>query len=89
MNPAEFGAVTREIPMIAPFATLTFLATLWLVGFIVAPMFGLSGGKLAAALKGRSELATEVRLRLVAVRVSQRPRAQQTLHAQPRWRAAA
>ena len=75
--------------MLAPFATLAFLAALWLVGFMILPMLGHSGGKIAAALKGRSPLATEVKLRLVAVRVSQRPRAQPTLHAQPQWRAAA
>ncbi|MEO8175991.1 MAG: hypothetical protein ABI626_04960 [Sphingomicrobium sp.] len=75
--------------MLAPFATLAFLTTLWLIGFMILPLMGDNGRKVAAALKGRSVLATEVELRLVAVRVSQRPRAQQSLHAQPQWRAAA
>jgi len=75
--------------MLAPFATLAFLATLWLAGIVIAEMLGQSGGKIVAALKGRSALATAPSVRPIAVRVSQRSRAQRTLHAQPQWRAAA
>ncbi len=75
--------------MLAPFATLAFLATLWLAGIVVAEMLGQSGGKIAAALKGRSALATAPSIRPVAVRVSQRSRVARTLRAQPQLRAAA
>jgi hypothetical protein len=75
--------------MLAPLATLAFLATLWLVVTIVAEMLGQSGWKIVAALKGHSMLAAAPELRPVAVRVSQRYRAARVLRAQPRLRAAA
>jgi hypothetical protein len=75
--------------MLAPLATLAFLATLWLVVTIVAEMIGQSGWKIVAALKGHSMLATAPAFRPVAVRVSQRSRAARVLRAQPRLRAAA
>ena len=75
--------------MLAPFATLAFLATIWLVATIVAEMLGDSGSKIALALKGRSPLATAPSIRPVAVRVSQRARPQRALRAQPQYRAAA
>lgn len=75
--------------MLAPLATLAFLATLWLIALIAAEMLGTSGRKTAVALKGRSLLATAPGIRPVAVRVSQRARAQRTLRAQPQCRAAA
>ncbi len=75
--------------MLAPLATLAFLATIWLLVIIGAEMFGLSGRKIAMALRRRSLLATAPAIRPVAVRVSRRARPQRTLRAQPRLRAAA
>ena len=75
--------------MLAPLATLAFLATLWLVNIIVANMLDQGMGKIVAALKGRSVLATAPSFRPIAVRVSQRSRAARALYAQPEWRAAA
>lgn len=75
--------------MLAPLATLAFLATLWLVAVVVAGMLAENGGKIVAALNGLSPLASAPRIRPTPVRVSQRFRAQRALRAQPRWRAAA
>ena len=75
--------------MLAPLAALAFLATIWLVAIIGAPMLGASGRKIVMALKGRSLLATPPSFRPVALRVSLRARPQRTLRAQPRFRAAA
>lgn len=75
--------------MLAPLATLAFLATLWLVVMVAAEMLSQSGGKIVAALKGRSPLATPPSIRPIAVRVSQRSRLARALHAQPHLRAAA
>jgi hypothetical protein len=75
--------------MLAPLATLAFLATIWLIATVVAEMLGSSGRKIAMALRGRSMLATTPSIRPVAVRVSQRARVQRALRAQPQYRAAA
>ncbi len=75
--------------MLAPLATLAFLATIWLIVTIGAEMLGTSGRKVVMALKGRSLLATAPGIRPVAVRVSQRSRPQRALRAQPQYRAAA
>ena len=75
--------------MLAPLATLAFLATIWLIVTLGAELLGTSGRKIAMALKGRSLLATAPSIRPVAVRVSPRVRAQRTLRAQPQYRAAA
>ena len=74
--------------MLAPVATLAVLATLWLLAMIVAELLGVSRSKIAAALKGRSPLATTPAIAPIALRVSQRSR-QRALRAQPRLRAAA
>ena len=74
--------------MLAPLATLVFLATIWLAVTIGAEMLGTSGRKIMLALKGRSPLA-EPSVRPLALRVSLRARPQRTLRAQPRFRAAA
>ena len=68
--------------MLAPIATLAFLATLWLLAVTIAEVLGESGEKIAAALKGRSLLATAPKIRPIAGRVSQRSRLR-TLRAQP------
>lgn len=75
--------------MLAPLATLAFLATIWLVATVIAEMLGTSGHKVVLALKGRSPLATAPSIRPVAVRVSLRARPQRALRAQPQYRAAA
>ena len=75
--------------MLAPLATLAFLAALWLVVMATVEMLSQSGGKIAAALKGRSALATAPVLRPVAVRVSPRAHPQRALRAQPQLCAAA
>ena len=72
--------------MLAPLATLAFLATLWLLAVIIAEMLGEAGAKVAAALKGRSLLATAPPIRPVAGRLSQRSRLR-ALRAQPQLRA--
>ena len=75
--------------MTAALATLVFLATLWLVVVALTEMLGESGGKIAAALKGRSVLATAPTIRPIAIRVSLRARPQRAWRAQPQLRAAA
>jgi hypothetical protein len=75
--------------MLAPLATLAFLATIWLAVTIGAEMLGTSGRKIIMALKGQSLLAPTPSIRPVAVRVSLRARPQRALRAQPRLRAAA
>ena len=79
----------KNIVMLAPLATLAFLATLWLVVVFGAGMFGLGSRKMLMALKGQSLLASEPMIRPVAVRISPRARPQRTLRAQSQYRAAA
>jgi len=67
-------------------ATLVFLVTLWMLALVGAEMLEESGGKILAALKGRS---TEPAVRTVAVRVRHAPRHQRPLRASPKLRAAA
>ena len=76
--------------MIAPLATLAFLATLWLVARIVLEHVG-SGSKIGAALRGRSMLAFPPQsVRPISVRFQPRAEsARRPLSAQPEWRAAA
>ena len=75
--------------MTAPLATLAFLAILWLVNLVVADMLDRGTGKIVAALKGRSPLATAPSIRPIAVRVSQRSPAAPAARVQPQLRAAA
>lgn len=76
--------------MIAALATLVFLATIWLLVVLAAQMLGESGGKIVAALKGQSLLATPVVRAPVPVRVSQRSvRQQRPISVRPKLRAAA
>ncbi len=75
--------------MIAAFATLAFLASLWLCVVVAATMIEESGGKMLAALRGQSLLATVPVSAPARVRVSSRSRLQRPVHAQPRLRAAA
>ncbi len=73
--------------MLAPFATLIFLATLWLIARLVAELAGESGGRIVAALLGRPHRA-EARIPPMRVRISA-PRFARPLRARQQWRAAA
>ena len=77
--------------MLAPFATLAFLATLWLAARWLLDLVAGDGGKITAALAGRSMLAQPPQsVRPVSLRCQ--PRAisvRRPLHAQSEWRAAA
>ena len=75
--------------MTAPLATLAFLVTLWLVTLVVADLLNRGLGKIIAALKGQSVLASEPSVRPIVVRISRRPRPQPAVRAQPQLRAAA
>ena len=81
----------REMLMLAPIATLAFLATVWLVARIVLEMTEGAGSKVIAALRGQSMLAQPPQsVRPITVRFQ--PRAgsvRRPLRAQPEWRAAA
>ena len=77
--------------MIAPLATLAFLATLWLVVRVTLEIADGSGAKVLAALRGQSMLAQPPQsVRPISVRFQ--PRAgsvRRSVHASPEWRAAA
>ena len=77
--------------MIAPLATLAFLATLWLVAKLALELADGSGAKILSALRGQSMLAQPPQsVRPVSVRFQ--PRAEsirRPMRAQPEWRAAA
>ena len=81
----------RETLMLAPIATLAFLATIWLVARLILEMTEGAGAKVSAALRGQSMLAQPPQLvRPITVRFQ--PRAgsvRRPLRAQPEWRAAA
>ena len=77
--------------MLAPLATLAFLATLWLIARMALELSGETGSKVLAALRGQSMLAQPPQsLRPVTVRFQ--PRAgsvRRPVHVRPEWRAAA
>lgn len=77
--------------MLAPIATLAFLATLWLVAKWVLDLAFVDGAKIAAALAGRSMLAQPAQsVRPVSLRYQpQAGSVRRPLHVQPEWRAAA
>lgn len=72
--------------MIAALGTLAFLATLWLLVVVGAAVLEESGGRIAAALRGRSD---EPRLTFAPTRIRPRARVQQPMRVQARWRDAA
>ena len=75
--------------MLAALGTLAFLTALWLVVVTTARLLEDNGGKMLAALKGRSPLAVQPVLTPTPVRVSLRSRPSRPVHAKPRLRAAA
>ena len=85
MTPAVFGLKLGNTSMLAPFATLAFLGILWLAAIVVAEMLGHGSGKLIAALKGRSVMATAPLTYANVVRIGQRPQVQQPMRARPRF----
>ena len=75
--------------MLAPFATLVFLATVWLIVKLVVEGMGESGERIAAALRGRP-YQLETKLPPLPVRVTRPRAAVRPLRAQPlQWRDAA
>ena len=85
MTPAVLGLKQGNAPMLAPFATLAFLGLLWLAAVAVAEMLGRSGGKISAALKGQSIMASAPLTYANVVRIGQRSRPQQPMRARPRF----
>ena len=77
--------------MLAPFATLAFLVTLWLLAKLALDWIAEDGARIAAALAGRSMLARPPQsVRPVSVRFQ--PRAgsvRRPVRVAPEWRAAA
>ena len=71
--------------MIAPLATLAFIATLWLLTVVSAAVLEQSGAKIVAALKGKP-VRSSVSLTPVRVRARLRSR---PMRAAAQWRAAA
>ena len=75
--------------MLAPFATLVFLSTLWLAVVVVSGIFAGSGSRIAAALRGEARKSTGmsllIRLRPARARIARG----QPMRAQPQLRAAA
>ncbi len=77
--------------MLAPFATLAFLAILWMVAQIALDVADSVGAKMLAALRGESMLAQPPQsVRPVTVRFHPRVDAvRRPTRVQPEWRAAA
>ena len=81
----------RETFMLAPLATLAFLATLWLIARLALELSDGTGTKVLAALRGQSMLAQPPQsVRPISVRFQPRAAsARRPVHARPEWRAAA
>ena len=81
----------RETSMLAPLATLVFVATLWLIARIALESADSTGAKVLAALRGQSMLAQPPQsVRPISVRYQPRAgSARRPVRAQPEWRAAA
>ena len=81
----------REMLMLAPLATLAFLATILLIAKLALDIADGAGAKVLAALRGQSMLAQPPQsVRPVSVRFQ--PRAESVrrpMHVTPEWRAAA
>jgi hypothetical protein len=87
--PAGLGAPTKETAMIAALATLVFLATLWLLGALALATVEQSGGKIFAALRGQSILATAPIVQPISWKVSPRVRTTRPMRVRPSLRVAA
>lgn len=73
--------------MLAPLATLIFLATLWLIASLYVELAGESGRRILAAL-ARKPFKTETTIPAMRVRISA-PRPARPMNARQQWRAAA
>jgi hypothetical protein len=71
--------------MIAALGTLVFLVTLWMLVVVGAAVLEESGGKIAAALRGRQSRSAA----FSPVRMRVRYRVERPMRASARWRAAA
>ena len=71
--------------MTAALGTLTFLTTLWLLVVVGAAVLEESGGKIAAALKGRVSPEPVT----VPIRIRSRPRLQKPMRVSAKLRSAA
>ena len=76
---------TETIVMTAALGTLPFIATLWLLLVLGARLLEESGGKIAAALKGKPQ---QQAVSPLAMRIRVRWRSS-PMRAAPQWRAAA
>ena len=75
--------------MIAPFATLAFLTVLWIAVFAFAQMFGRSGFRILAALRGDEPASARSVTVTVRMRPTRASTSRRALRAQPQLRAAA
>lgn len=75
--------------MTAALATIAFLATLWMIAFVVESLAGESWSKIVAALKGHSVLATAPQARQLSWKAAPRVRTTRPVHVRPTLRAAA
>ncbi len=77
--------------MLAPLATLAFLATIWLIAKLALDVADGAGAKVLAALRGQSMLARPPQsVRPVSVRFQLRAESvRRPLRVTPEWRAAA
>ena len=75
--------------MIAALSTLSVLVLLWVIVAVSAEMLDESGGKVLAALRGRSQLAMAPVVRPINWKVSARARTTRPMRARPTLRAAA
>ena len=81
--------LAREHAMTAALSTIAVLSLLWFVSALILQMLDESGGKMLAALKGRSPLATTPAVQPISWKVTSRSRAMRPLRARPTLRAAA
>ena len=91
MTVSGWAKNNRETLMLAPLATLAFLATIWLLVRITLDMIDESGVKMLAAVRGQSVLSQPpLSGRPISVRFQPRAgSARRPLHVRPEWRAAA
>jgi hypothetical protein len=75
--------------MLAPFATLVFLSTIWLAAVVVGGIFAGSGSRIAAALRGETPKSTGMSLVIRSRPARARVGRHQPMRAQPQLRAAA
>ena len=75
--------------MIAPLATLAFLAILWMSAFAFAETFGRSGSRVLAALRGKTPSSVPAVIVTVRMRATRAATPRRPLRAQPQLRAAA